>query len=61
MMDEKAVLSRLGFKHNEEKNYFYKAIIPSGDSRGSRYVLYYRDGEFWRLTYLDWIYHSRFH
>jgi len=47
MMDEKAVLSRLGFKHNEEKNYFYKAIIPSGDPRGSRYVLYYRDGEFW--------------
>ena len=46
-MEDKEVLERLGFKYNKEKKYFHKAIIPSGDPRGKRYILYYRDEEFW--------------
>jgi len=46
-MEDEKILERLGFKYNKDKKYWYKAIIPSGDSRGKRYVLYYRDGEFW--------------
>ena len=46
-MEDKEVLERLGFKYNKEKKYFHKAIIPSGDPRGKRYILYFRDGEFW--------------
>lgn len=46
-MSEEEVLKKLGFKYNEEKKYWHKAIIPGGDRRGKRYVLYYRDGEFW--------------
>ena len=46
-MEDEKILERLGFKYNKDKKYWYKAIIPSGDPRGKRYVLYFRDGEFW--------------